>query len=158
MILLNIVDKNIKISDINAGDEALSFPLVPKYCSVMAHEPSEYMHKFIDLKRFEELNPSETSQFCFTLAYNSLHLIENAIEKSIFKIFNSDIENASLVIEKIFSFDLISQLYPEYKSYICESSFAYHSLEEVFEHWEFKLKKASQLEEIDLSLIYDKYF
>ncbi|MCX8034638.1 MAG: hypothetical protein N3A00_04915, partial [Thermodesulfovibrio sp.] len=26
-------------------------------------------------------------------------------------------------------------------SYLCESSFAYHSLDEVFEHWQFKYKR-----------------
>ncbi|MCS7164613.1 MAG: class I SAM-dependent methyltransferase [Thermodesulfovibrio sp.] len=159
MILLNIVDENMKILDIGAGDGVLSFPLVTKGCIVTALEPSESMHKFIhdnnkiynrklkiDTRRFEKLNPSEISQFDFALACNSLHLTENGIEKSIFKLFNSGIENVFLVTEKIFSLDLLSRLYPEYKihfsySYICESLFAYHSLEEVFEHWEFKLKR-----------------
>lgn len=158
-ILLNFVHEGIKVLDIGAGDGVLSFPLVKKGCYVTALEPSFKMQEYlferarnyeitinVDRRKFEDLEIFELRQYDFALACNSLHLTEDGIEASLCKLFSSKIERIFLVTEKNFSLNELKLLYPEYKvilnySYICESSFAYHSLQEVFEHWQFKYRR-----------------
>lgn len=157
--LLKITKPGIKVIDIGSGDGILSFPLVEHGCHVIALEPSQSMRKYlldnaiknginiqIDQRRFEELDSNEISKFDLALACNSLHLTDYGIEGSLIKIFDSKIENVFLVTEKPFCIEKLENLYPEYKlnfsySYLCESSFAYHCLEELFAHWECKYKR-----------------
>lgn len=157
--LLNFVIPGTKVLDIGPGDGVLSFPLIEKGCYVTALEPSwmmqNYLHEKarkygfqvkIDSRRFEDLNVFELGQYELALACNSLHLTECGLESSLIRIFGSGIKSIFLVTEEVFSFDELSLLFPNYKlyfnySYICESSFAYHSVDELFEHWQFKLKR-----------------
>ncbi|MEN2985427.1 MAG: class I SAM-dependent methyltransferase [Thermodesulfovibrionaceae bacterium] len=158
-ILLNFVSSGTKVLDIGAGNGVLSFPLIEKGCYVTAVEPAWMMQNYIyenaekygfqikiDSRRFEDLNVSEIGQYDLALACNSLHLTEGGIESALSKIFCSGIKDVFIVTEKVFSFDEISLLFSDYKlffnySYLCESSFAYHSLDEVFEHWQVRYRR-----------------
>lgn len=176
-ILLSFVHKGIKILDIGAGDGVLSFPLIEKGCFVTPLEPSQTMQNYlheqakkygfkinIDNRKFEDLDIYELKEYDLALACNSLHLTENGIESSLFKIFSSTIESVFFVTEKSFSLNELSLLFPEYKmifnySYLCKSSFAYHSLEELFEHWQFKVGRklfSWEKEKLFKSVSYEK--
>ncbi|MGC9046296.1 MAG: class I SAM-dependent methyltransferase [Thermodesulfovibrio sp.] len=157
--IFKFIQPKIKILDIGAGDGVLAFPLIKIGNYVTALEPSQTMQEYlyensfnhgvklkIEPRRFEDLESSELREFDLALACNSLHLTDYGIEGSIVKLFSSQINSIFLVTEKTFSIDKISSNYPEYSlifnhSYICESSFAYHSLDEAFEHWQFKYKR-----------------
>ncbi len=157
--LYNLIPHRIKVLDIGAGDGVLSFPLAERGFNVTALEPAKTMQVYlyekalnysfkinIASRRFEDLETYEIRQYDLALACNSLHLTEYGIETALCKIFNSGIENVFLVTEKDPSIDELNLLHPEYKicfnySYLCESSFAYHSLDELFEHWRFKYKR-----------------
>lgn len=155
-VLFDLIPKKIKVLDIGAGDGVLSFPLLEKGFYVTALEPAESMQKYlyerasqysfrlrIDSRRFEDLEAFDISEYDLALACNSLHLTHEGIEASLSKIFSSGIKYVFFVTEKEFSLDELILLYPEYElffrhSYLCESSFAYHSLSEAFEHWQFR--------------------
>ncbi len=157
--LFKFTQPGLKILDIGAGDGVLTFPLIKRGCHVTALEPSETMQNYlyenslangiklkIEPRRFEELECHEINEFDLALACNSLHLTEYGIEGSMFKLFSSQVQSIFLVTEKVFYPDKFKLIYPEYSlifnhSYLCESSFAYHSLDEIFEHWEFKNKR-----------------
>lgn len=155
-ILLNLIHKDTNIIDIGAGDGVLSIPLSMLGCRVTALEPSVAMLDYLrlgakkfglkinmDCRKFEEICPEELKTFNLAIACNSLHLTKKGIESSVSKIFSSGIEALFLVTEKTFSLETISLFHPEYRllysySYPCESSFAYHSIDEALEHWHFK--------------------
>ncbi len=159
IILSNLLPQGIKVLDIGAGDGVLSFHLMKTGCNVVALEPSDSMQKYIyenslkyginikiDARRFEDLAYFELQDFQLALACNSLHLTEYGLEGSLFKLFNSQIEGVFLVTEKNLDYRSINFIYPEYSlifkySYICESSFVYHNLKEVFEHWEWRHRR-----------------
>lgn len=97
----------------------------------------------IDSRRFEYLDTDELKNYDLAIACNSLHLTSHGIESSVSKIFSSGIKSLFLVTEEIFSLETISLFHREYRllfnhSYSCESSFAYHSIDELLEHWQFK--------------------
>jgi len=159
-VLFDLIPKKIKVLDIGAGDGVLSFSLLERGFHVTALEPAESMQKYIyerasqysfrlkiDSRRFEDLEACEISEYDLALACNSLHLTEEGIESSLGKIFSSGINYVFFVTEKECSLNELVLLYPEYKlffncSYLCESSFAYHSLNEAFEHWRFRYGRA----------------
>lgn len=178
-LLLNFVWKGAKIIDIGAGDGVLSMPLTEKGCYVTALEPSKIMRSYlqdmatlypmikIDNRRFEELETFELKEFDVALACNSLHLTENGIEGGLLKIFSSRVRYVFLVTERVFSLNRLLSLYPEYEiifthSYLCESSFAYHCLEEIFDHWQFRMGRELSVfekEKLINSMTYDgKHF
>jgi len=158
-LLLHLISEKCRILDIGAGDGVLSFPLLEKKCSVTALEPSTKIREFlieknrdnlnkvdIDSRRFEDLAIHELNEYDLVLACNSLHLTEDGLEGSLFKIFNSGVKNFFLVSEKPFPINKLTSYYPSYKmlfynSYVWENSFAYHSIDELLEHWEFKFKR-----------------
>lgn len=175
--LFSLIHKEIKVLDIGAGDGVLSFPLIDRGCHVTALEPSSTMRNYllneafekkflldIDCRRFEELDIFELKRYDLALACNSLHLTEEGIEAAMDKIFSSEIEEVFLVTEKSFSLNKIFSKFPEYKllfnySYYCESSFAYHNREEMFDHLQFKTnRKISEWdsEKILRGLVYEK--
>lgn len=175
--LFSVIHKDIRVLDIGAGDGVLSFPLIERGCNVTALEPSSTMCDYmlseafykrfvldIDSRRFEELDIFELKRYDLALACNSLHLTEEGIEAAMDKIFSSEIDSVFLVTEKSFSLKNIFSKFPAYKlifnySYYCESSFAYHNKEEIFQHWQFKTnRKISEWnsEKILRSLIYEK--
>ncbi len=159
IILSNLIPQGIKVLDIGAGDGVLSFHLMKIGCNVVALEPSDSMQKYIyensikyginikiDPRRFEDLAYFELQDFQLALACNSLHLTEDGLEGSLLKLFNSQIEGVFLITEKNLDLPSINFIYPEYSlifkySYICESSFVYHDLNEVFEHWEWRHRR-----------------
>lgn len=176
-ILNNLISQGARVLDIGAGDGVLSFTLIEKGCYVTALEPSmtmqNYLHEKarkygfkvkIDNRKFEDIDQFELKKYDIALACNSLHLTEGGIDGALHKIFSSNIKRVFLVTEKVFSFDELSLLFPNYKlyfkhSYLCESSFAYHSLNEIFEHWQFKFRRelfSWEKEKLLKSLSYEK--
>ncbi len=175
--LFSMIHKDIKVLDIGAGDGVLSFPLIERGCHVTALEPSSAMRDYmlreafdkgfffdIDCRRFEELDIFELKRYDLALACNSLHLTEEGIEAAMDKIFSSEIESVFLVTEKSISIRRLLSKFPQYKlifnySYFCESSFAYHDKEEIFDHWHIR-KKVNifdwNIEKILRSLVYEK--
>lgn len=176
-LLFKFIQPETKILDIGAGDGVLSIPLVKRGCCVTALEPSHSMQNYlyensfkhgvnlkVEPRRFEDLQCFELKEFDLALACNSLHLTEYGVEGSLLKIFSSQIESVFLVTEKDVKIEEVNSLYPEYSliinhSYFCESSFAYHSLDEAFEHWEFKYKRelfSWEKEKLIKSILFEK--
>lgn len=165
-ILIRIVDKGTRVLDVGAGDGVLGIPLSLKGCHVTALEPSASLRSLlienclkhsvcmkIDPRRFEDLYPSEIRTYDLVLASNSLHLTELGIFYSLFRIFVSRVNQVFLVTEKIFDLARLACLFPEYRLdlrmlLVLDSSFAYHSYNELIEHWRFKLGRMPYIEDL----------
>lgn len=165
-VLLKFVESGMKILDVGAGDGVLSFPLSSRGCTVTALEPSESMREMlhfntsqngngirIDPRRFEDLTPTDIAGYDLILASNSLHLTQSGIPVSVLKILASGSSRVFLVTERTFDHNLVTSLYPDYileyrRVVIAESSFAYHNLRELVDHWRFKLGRLPSVKEL----------
>ena len=94
--------------------------------------------------RWEDFQVCETGKNDLIMACNSLHLTRIGFENALEKIFESGPTNVFLVTEFGSPDIKVKSQYGDYKmlfskSYETESSFAYHGLEEVLDHWSFKM-------------------
>lgn len=155
-VLTTMVEPGWKVLDIGAGNGVLSLPLCAIGCEVTALEPSvgmknllfeEAMNRGIDWIEIDERRWEEAPSFDYhshdlVMACNSLHLTEQGFEQSLKKAFKTGAKNIFLITEHLpeiklpWSYGDYSMLFT--KSYEIESSFAYHSMDEVFEHRVFK--------------------
>lgn len=156
-ILTSFVKSEWKVLDIGAGNGILALPLCLIGCRVTAVEPSEGMRNLlyeeikrtginnvsIEIRKWEDIPLDEIAGHDLIIASNSLHVTEVGFLLSLEKIFWAKPKNIFIVTEKHFA-DLTSkENYLGYemmfeKYYEIESSYAYHSLEDAFEHWTFK--------------------
>ena len=122
-----------------------------------ALEPSEGMRKLlqkealkrnigflsIDRRRWEDVLRIEFRDYDLVIACNSLHLTQIAFKDVFEKIFGLRPKNIFLVAESHFSVIPIGSHYEDYtmlfaEYFEAESSFAYHDMKEILEHWVFK--------------------
>jgi SAM-dependent methyltransferase len=143
-----------KVLDIGAGSGVLALPLKELGCEVTALEPSQGMRNLlreassgylrpnltVDVRPWEELPLSEAQGFHLILACNSLHLTPLGFSEALAKIFLAQPQHVCVISEVPF---LEADLKPRYDDYHLQgerllqvdSSFAYHSLDEVWEHF-----------------------
>jgi SAM-dependent methyltransferase len=156
-VLTTMVEPGWKVLDVGAGSGILSSPLCAIGCDVTALEPSAgirsllYEETFkrgidwitVDDRRWEDVPTFEFKDYDLVMACNSLHLTEMGFADAIKKIFRVRPRNVFVITElgppeiKVKWRDGdYSMLFA--KCYETESFFAYHSMDEVFEHWAFK--------------------
>ncbi len=156
-ILMTMVKPGWKILDIGSGNGILALPLCAIGCDVTALEPSIGMRSLLyeeagkrgidwiktDEKSWEEVSLLDYKDYDLIIASNTLHLTQMGFEKAISKMFRLRPANVFVVTEiglpeiKLkWQYDDYSMLFA--KSYETECSFAYHNIDEVIDHWEFK--------------------
>jgi SAM-dependent methyltransferase len=155
-ILTAFVQPGWRVLDIGAGNGVLSLPLCAIGCEVIAIEPSHGMRRLlydealkrgidwikVEDKKWEDIEAVYFKDYDLIMACNSLHLTGIDFHKSLQKIFNSKPKNVFLVVEHYpgirvkWPHDEYTQLFAQ--CYQTESSFAYHHIDEVFEHCSFK--------------------
>ncbi len=162
------------VLDIGAGNGVLSWPLCAIGCDVRALEPSIgmrgllYEESFnrgidwikVDERRWETYKAED--RFDLMMACNSLHLTEIGFERALNKIFEHNPRNIFIVTEKSKGIEINRQQNGYrmifYTSYKTDSSFAYHSLNEAFEHYTLKKGRPllfHELEDIKKNLFYE---
>ncbi|MCX7856932.1 MAG: class I SAM-dependent methyltransferase [Deltaproteobacteria bacterium] len=164
--LCNLVWKGESILDIGAGDGILTDFMAKMGFYVTALEPSRRMRESlsenvegeidriqIDPRRFEDLSSYEIGKYDLVIACNSLHLTDQGIKGSLFKIFDSKVKNILLVTENSFPLKSESLLNHSYRLessyyYICESSFVYHTAKELFQHLRFRREQGESFMQI----------
>ena len=156
-ILTTMVKPGWKVLDIGAGNGILSLPLCAIGCDVTVLEPSTGMRNLlleeafrrgiywikIDERRWEDIPCFELKDYDLIMACNSLHLTEIGFEDAIKKIFRANPKNVFVITEFGPPEIKIKWQYGDHtmlfkKCYEAENSFAYHTMDEVFEHWSFK--------------------
>lgn len=172
-MLMTMVKPGWKVLDIGAGNGILSLPLCAIGCEVTALEPSMSMRSLlyeesgrrgidwitVDERSWEDVRTYHFRGYDLILACNSLHLMQVEFEDAIKKIFALHPVNVFVVTEIGFPEIKMKWQYGDYqmlfaKSYEIISSFAYHHLTEVMEHWEFK--KGGRLHTSEISDIKSK--
>jgi ubiquinone/menaquinone biosynthesis C-methylase UbiE len=156
-VLTTMVQPRWKVLDIGAGSGVLSLPLRAIECEVTALEPSIAMRSLlfeeafkrgidwidIDESRWEDVPFCATWNYDLIIACNTLHLTQIGFAKSLEKIFRAQPKHVFLITELGLPEIKVKWQYEDYKlafskCYEAESSFAYHCMDELIEHWSFK--------------------
>jgi hypothetical protein len=154
--------------DIGAGNGILSIPLYIRGCEVTAIEPSIGMRSLlyeeafknridgltVDERIWEEVPCYEFLDYDLIMACNTLHLTQMSFEEALAKVFRARPAHVLLVSEAGPPAVRVKWHYENYtavfmKSYEVDSSYAYHHLNEMVEHWTFKKGRGLQADEID---------
>jgi SAM-dependent methyltransferase len=156
-----------RVLDIGAGNGILSIPLYVRGCEVTALEPSIGMRNLlyqeafkkridglaVDERIWEEAPCYEFSDYDLILACNTLHLTQIGFQEPLEKVFRARPENFFLISEVVPPDIRVKWQYGNYtmsftKSYEVDSSYAYHHLNEMVQHWTFKKGRMLQPDEI----------
>lgn len=156
-VLTIMAEPGWRVLDIGAGNGVLSLPLCAIRCDVTAIEPSTGMRSLlyegafnrgidritVDERRWEDVPYFELQNYDLIIACNSLHLTEMGFGKAVEKIFRMNPKNVFVITELGPPEIKVKWQYEDHtmlftKCYEAESSFAYHHMYEVFEHWTFK--------------------
>ncbi len=164
--LFKMVEPGWKVLDIGAGDGVLSFPLYSVSCDVVMVEPSLGMRELIyekaykndicwvnvDNRPLEDIPNFELAGYDLIIASHSLHLTSMGFKSALEKVFNTGAKNIFVVTEIGRGNLGIRWRYKDYQMFFSrtfkiDSSFAYHSVEELKEHWHcLSGRKLNQLE------------
>lgn len=156
-VLTTMVEPGWKVLDIGAGNGVLSLPLCAMGGHVTALELSTGMRSLlyeesfkrgidwinVDGRRWEEIPSHHLKNYDLIIACNSLHLTEMGFGHAVEKIFSAGPKNV-LVITEVGPPEIkVKWQYGDYamaftKCFEADSSFAYHRMDEVFDHWAFK--------------------
>jgi len=155
--LTTMVKPKWRVLDIGAGNGVLSLPLCAIECDVTSLEPSVAMKSLlyeeafkrgidrikVDGRRWEDVPSFEFQGYDLIMACNSLHLTETGFGKSLEKIFRAGPRHVFLITEFGPPEIKVRWKYEGYRmlfanSYKTEGSFAYHNMDEIWEHWAFK--------------------
>lgn len=155
-VLSSIVKPGWRVLDIGAGNGVLSLPLCAMGCDVTAIEPSRGMRSLlfeetvkrdidwikVDERKWKDVSQHQLDGYDLIMACNTLHLTQAGFTGALKKIFQAKPKNVFVVTELGMPGMNVRWQYGNYtmlftKSYETESSFAYHHIEEVFEHWTF---------------------
>ncbi len=165
-VLGNVIERGWKVLDIGAGNGVLSIPLSIFGCEVTALEPSAGMRNLlyermfqatieglsVDDRRWEDVPCFEYMGYDLIMACNSLHLTGMGFEDALAKIFRAGPKNV-LLISELIPDNRPAWRYGDYttaftESYETDSSYAYHTVHEVIDHWAFKKGRALQACEV----------
>lgn len=150
------VEPGWRVLDIGSGNGVLSLPLCAIGCEVTALEPSTGMRNLlfaeafargmdwlrVDARTWKQVPLHSYRDLDLIMACNSLHLTENGLAHALNRIFQFKPRQVFLVSEL---HPGLGEL-PEHADYTLrfteyfetESSFAYHHIREVLDHWTFK--------------------
>jgi SAM-dependent methyltransferase len=165
--LVAMTGKGWRVLDIGAGNGVLSIPLYVRGCEVTALEPSIGMRNLLykeafqkridglnmDERIWEEVPCYEYLDYDLILACNTLHLTQIGFDEAIAKIFRARPGNVFLISEVGPPDIRVKWQHGDYtmiftKSYEVDSSYAYHHMNEMVEHWTFKKGRMLQPDEI----------
>ncbi|NOY65076.1 MAG: class I SAM-dependent methyltransferase [Nitrospirae bacterium] len=174
--LTEMVRPGWKVLDIGAGNGVLCWPLCAIGCEVKAIEPSIGMRGLlyeegfrrgidwidVDERRWEDFSWLSDERYDLILACNSLHLTEIGFEEALEKVFRMRPQNVFVVTEKSPEIK-IRWGYEGYRMLFCrfystDTSFAYHSLDELFEHYAFKMGRLPmphEIKDVKKNLLYE---
>jgi SAM-dependent methyltransferase len=145
-----------RVLDIGAGNGVLSLPLCAIGCEVTALEPSVGMRNLlfaeafargmdwlqVDARSWEQVPLHSYRNLDLIMACNSLHLTEQGLAQALTRIFRFNPMNIFFVSELYPGLETLPER-EDYtlrftENYETESSFAYHHIGEVLDHWTFK--------------------
>lgn len=179
--IIDLLAENVvpswRVLDIGAGNGVLSLPLYAMGCEVTALEPSIGMRKLLYAEAFSRgidrlpVNALQWQQvplhfyrdLDLIMACNSLHLTENGFEQALDRIFEFEPRRVFLVSELYPGMKVLPERdhyalrFAEY--FETESSFAYHNIGEVSDHWTYKKGSPlsdQELHEVTVLLSYQK--
>ncbi|NTW57661.1 MAG: methyltransferase domain-containing protein [Nitrospirae bacterium] len=156
-MLMTMVEPGWKVFDIGAGNGILSLPLCAIGCEVTALEPSTGMRSLlyeqafvrgidwitVDDRKWEDIPVKDDFRdMDLVLACNSMHLTGIGFDTSLEKAFYAEPKRLFLATELTdrFSVKIEHNGYDLHfaKYHEVESSFAYHDIDQAWEHAEFK--------------------
>jgi hypothetical protein len=152
--LINLVQPGWKVLDIGGGSGVLSVPLAARGCDVMMVEPSWAMREFmlgdaperrelpirVDDRRWEDIPLAECRGYDLIIGCNSLHVMEMGLWAALEKASAADPRHLAIVTEfchPAFQDHIMRGRYRLSFLKRCRtgSSYAYHTLDEAYEHW-----------------------
>ncbi|MCX7770784.1 MAG: class I SAM-dependent methyltransferase [Proteobacteria bacterium] len=159
--LYKIVEPDFKVIDIGAGNGVLALPLISLGCDVTIIEPSDKMRDLlfqeaqkrqvhtlnVDPRRWEDIPILTYQNYDLVIACNSLHLMDMPFEMALNKVFSLGAKCILLVSELKDVKGKIKLSYEKYslnllRVFYADTSYAYHSLNEAYEHYEFRIARS----------------